>query len=100
MPISSPESVRGSWPAPIESPPNVERQERRGCGEAATGEASMVEVSIIGLDLAKTVFRAHGAAADGSVDPAGLRQAVREATMATRQTNPPAIGMLSGALDN
>ena len=27
----------------------------------------MDEVSIIGLDLAKTVFQAHGAAADGSV---------------------------------
>ena len=27
----------------------------------------MVEVSIIGLDLAKNVFQAHGAAADGSV---------------------------------
>ncbi len=27
----------------------------------------MEEVGIIGLDLAKTVFRAHGAAADGSV---------------------------------
>ena len=27
----------------------------------------MEEVSIIGLDLAKNVFQAHGAAADGSV---------------------------------
>jgi hypothetical protein len=27
----------------------------------------MVEVSIIGLDLAKNVFQAHGAASDGSV---------------------------------
>ncbi len=27
----------------------------------------MKEVSIIGLDLAKNVFQAHGAAADGSV---------------------------------
>ena len=27
----------------------------------------MTEVSIIGLDLAKNVFQAHGAAADGSV---------------------------------
>ena len=27
----------------------------------------MDEVSIIGLDLAKTVFQAHGAAADGAV---------------------------------
>jgi hypothetical protein len=29
--------------------------------------ASMEEVSIIGIDLAKNVFQAHGAAADGSV---------------------------------
>jgi hypothetical protein len=31
------------------------------------GRASMTEVSIIGLDLAKNVFQAHGAGADGSV---------------------------------
>jgi transposase len=30
-------------------------------------EASMGEVSIIGLDLAKTVFQAHGADASGAV---------------------------------
>ena len=29
--------------------------------------ASMEEVSIIGVDLAKNVFQVHGAAADGSV---------------------------------
>jgi transposase len=33
---------------------------------ATRGEASMEEVSIIGLDLAKNVFQAHGARADGS----------------------------------
>jgi len=37
------------------------------CGVESTGEkASMEEVSIIGVDLAKNVFQLHGAAADGS----------------------------------
>ncbi|WP_156390388.1 hypothetical protein [Rhizobium sp. Root1203] len=32
-----------------------------------TGGASMEEVSIVGIDLAKQVFQIHGAAADGRV---------------------------------
>jgi transposase len=40
----------------------------QGCGvEVATEEASMEEVSIIGVDIAKHVFQVHGARADGSV---------------------------------
>ena len=40
----------------------------QGCGvEVATKEASVGEVSIIGLDLAKNAFQAHGAASDGTV---------------------------------
>ena len=31
------------------------------------GKASMNEVTIVGVDLAKRVFQLHGAAADGSV---------------------------------
>ncbi|MFP4361208.1 MAG: hypothetical protein ACLFTG_11090 [Alphaproteobacteria bacterium] len=43
----------------------------------------MIEVSIIGLDLAKNVFQAHGPAADGSA-------AADEAT--TRLTTIPGVG--------
>ena len=35
---------------------------------AFDGGASMGEVAIIGVDLAKSVFQVHGAAADGSVE--------------------------------
>jgi hypothetical protein len=34
---------------------------------ATKGEASMEKVTIIGLDLAKSVFQSHGARSDGSV---------------------------------
>ena len=38
-----------------------------GVEDRDKGEASIEKVSIIGLDLAKNVFQAHGACSDGSV---------------------------------
>ena len=38
----------------------------RGQGRKITEERSMKEVTIIGIDLAKSVFQVHGAAVDGS----------------------------------
>jgi hypothetical protein len=57
----------------------------------------MEEVSIIGLDLAKKVFQAHGAGADGSVNSA-TRQDVRFDPLSInelkQQARQPGIGNL------
>jgi hypothetical protein len=48
-------------------PGGIEMCQGSGCCNTATRRASMYLVSIIGLDLAKNVFQAHGAGADRSV---------------------------------
>ena len=49
--------------------------------------ASMEEVSIIGLDLAKYVFQLHGAAADGAI---GFRKKLSRLQFARFMTDHPA----------
>jgi hypothetical protein len=48
-------------------PPTAFLCQDSGVETAIEEEASMEQVSIIGLDLAKMSFQAHGAGADGSV---------------------------------
>src|SRR5205823_4650783 len=50
---------------PLPAAPGCEKV--KDCGFTARGEDNMNDVSIIGVDLAKRVFHAHGARSDGSV---------------------------------
>jgi len=78
-------------------PPNGLNVPRCGVEGTATGVASMNEVSIIGLDLAKTVFQAHGAAAQRARLPTAraVRAPARRAR--TRCRSAPLAGARSGA---
>jgi hypothetical protein len=49
------------------TPPTASMCQSGGVETPLEGEASMGNVSIIGLDLAKNVFQAHGADASGAV---------------------------------
>ena len=51
----------------VDAPGGIECAKVVGVEAPLRGRAYMNEVSIIGLDLAKNVFQAHGAGADGSV---------------------------------